>query len=81
MESRPIEERVATVFQQALGLPAQVEWAALEYRSEPRWDSVGHLHLVTELEREFRIVIANDDVLNLTSFGEVVETVRKYVSD
>lgn len=80
MDSKSLENRVVAVFQQALGLPAQLEWSSLEYRSEPRWDSVGHLHLVTELEREFDIMIANEDVLGLTSFGNVVETVRKYVS-
>ena len=70
------EQRLRDVFQRALDLPPGTDYDALEYRRESRWDSVGHLQLIIELEQEFQLTIGNDDVLHLTSFQDILEVLR-----
>lgn len=71
------DARLRRVFLEALDLPPDTPCEELEYRREPRWDSVAHLQLVQELEREFRISIGNDDVLLMTSYAAVLEIVTR----
>jgi acyl carrier protein len=42
-----------------------------------RWDSLGHLELVSSLEREFHIEIPTDEVLTMETVGDVRRTVEK----
>jgi len=67
-----VRAKLRAVFRSALDLPSDVDCEAVQFRKEPRWDSVAHLQLITELERDFRITIGNDDVLHLTSFDNVL---------
>jgi acyl carrier protein len=42
------------------------------------WDSMGHLTLVMELEREFSINFAIDDTLEMTEVGKIKEVLKRY---
>lgn len=73
----PTENRLRDVICRTLDLPPGTDCGALEFRSEPRWDSVTHLQLVLELEQEFGVTIDNEDVLGMTSFGSVLDVLRR----
>ena len=78
MSSRVVtKERLREVFARALDLPAGTDCDGMEYQNEPRWDSVAHLNLIVELERVFDIVVSNDDVLKMTSFARILETLQR----
>jgi acyl carrier protein len=38
------------------------------YQSNPAWDSVGHLALITEIENSFEVQLDVDDVIDFSSF-------------
>ena len=69
--------RLRDVICRTLELPPGTDCSALEFRTEPRWDSVMHLQLVLELEQEFDVTIDNEDVLGMTSFGSVLDVLRR----
>ena len=50
----------------------------LKYQSIPQWDSVGHMHMISNLEKAFKISIDMDDIINLNSFENGKKILKKY---
>ena len=71
------QERLRRVIVRSLGLTPEAVPDDLEFRTEPRWDSVAHLQLILDLEEEFGVTIANDDVLQMTSVRSVMDVLRR----
>ena len=40
----------------------------LKYQDVTEWDSVGHMHLVSELEDVFKIEMEIDDIIDFSSY-------------
>lgn len=74
-----LQDRLKNVFSSALGLGPEVDVSTLAYAQHPAWDSVAHMQLVSALEGEFDIMLDTDDVIGMSSFGEAVRIVQKYV--
>ena len=56
--------------------PAEVE--TLEYQGVIAWDSVGHMSLVAAIEDTFNITLDTDDIIDLSSFKQGIEILKKY---
>ena len=50
----------------------------LSYESIPKWDSVGHMALVVEIESAFDVMLDTDDIVNLSSVAKAKEILAKY---
>ena len=35
------------------------------------WDSLGHLSLIINIEEEFQFSLSEDEILNMTSYGDI----------
>ena len=62
------DEKLATAFRQALGLPGDYPVTGLDYMQHPNWDSVAHMQLINHIEQAFGIMIDFDDVIGLSSY-------------
>lgn len=51
---------------------------ALEYQGIPEWDSIGHMELMTILEKAFSIEIDIDDIIDFSSFEAGKKILSKY---
>jgi acyl carrier protein len=71
-------DKLQTIFSEALGLPAEVDWATLAYRKVPEWDSVAHMQLVGEIEEAFGVMLDTTDVLGMSSFAAARDILSKY---
>jgi acyl carrier protein len=71
-------EKVRQAFAEALDLPAETNIEALEIGRDPRWDSVGHMALVAELENRFGIALETEDMIGMSSYANVLEILRRY---
>jgi acyl carrier protein len=71
-------DKLQTIFSEALGLPAGVDWASLAYRKVPEWDSVAHMQLVGEIEEAFGVMLDTTDVLGMSSFAAARDILAKY---
>jgi acyl carrier protein len=49
----------------------------MSFDNVPGWDSVGHMSLITELERRFGIVLDMDEIVAIDSVGAVREIVAR----
>ncbi len=54
LQDRTIEQRVEETISRALGIRATDASTPLRMGSTPGWDSMGHMTVVMELEREFK---------------------------
>jgi acyl carrier protein len=73
-----MNEKIDTVFQQAIGVAPSVDRSTLVYNSTPGWDSVAHMALVAGLEEQFDCMLDMDDILDMSSYDKVVEIMAKY---
>jgi acyl carrier protein len=72
------ESKLRAAFCEALGLPADSEFAGLTYRGIKQWDSVAHMQLIAAIEATFDLMLETDDVIGMSSYGKAQEIVRKH---
>ncbi|HET6630835.1 MAG TPA: acyl carrier protein [Woeseiaceae bacterium] len=60
-----------SVFADTLGLDPDAVTADTSRRSEPAWDSLNHLRLVTAVEETFGIKLSMAEIQAITTAGEL----------
>ena len=50
----------------------------LEYNKIEKWDSIGHMSLISELETKFAITFETDDVIDFSSYKKGKDILKKY---
>jgi acyl carrier protein len=70
--------RVQKAFVDALGLDGNVDFENLAYGRHEKWDSIGHMALIAELEAIFDIMLDTDDVIGMSSYPVALEILRRY---
>ena len=64
------------IFENAFQYDEGVE--QLEYQSIPAWDSVGHMHLISVIEKKFKIQMDINDIIDFSSFKQGKKILKKY---
>ena len=72
------ESKYKKTFSSALSVAEDKINDSLEYNGIPEWDSIGHMTLISDLEKEFKISIETDDIVNFSSFKEGIKILKKY---
>ncbi|MEU8262552.1 acyl carrier protein [Micromonospora sp. NPDC048999] len=71
-----LNDRLRTVFVDALELPAGTDVENLKYRDIEQWDSLGHMTLVAAIEDEFDVQLETDQVIDMSSFKVALDMLR-----
>jgi len=71
-------EKIKLAFARALNIDIVQISDDLAYSSIPEWDSVAHMVLIAELEREFDVMLDTDDIIDMSSAGKAKEILAKY---
>ena len=71
-----IVERLTKVFDAAFGLDAEQFSPDLAPEDVPNWDSVGHMNLVMELEKEFGQQFEVDEIMEMSSPAKIIEILK-----
>ncbi len=50
----------------------------LKYQDIKEWDSVGHMNLMSSLEKEFNIQMKIDDIIDFSSYKKGKQILKKY---
>ena len=50
----------------------------LKYNKIEKWDSIGHMTLVSDLEDGFKITFETDDIIDFSSYKKGKEILKKY---
>lgn len=64
-------------FAAALNIPVESVTEELAYQSIPEWDSISHMVLISQLEEDFGVSIATDDVIDMSSVARAIEILGK----
>ncbi|MBW4719600.1 acyl carrier protein [Saccharothrix obliqua] len=73
-----LNDRLRSVFTEALQLDADADVENLKYRDIDAWDSVGHMALVAAIEDEFDVQFETEQVIDLSSFKVAVDMLRGF---
>jgi acyl carrier protein len=73
-----MEERVRQVIARAFGLSSQESRGDLRMGGLPRWDSMGHMQLIIEIEKEFGLTFPTYEIAELLSTDAIIKAVEKY---
>ena len=71
-------DRLRTIFSEALGIDKDRVVDQLEYNTIPEWDSVAHMALVAAIDEGFEIMLDTDDVIDMSSFSTARDILKKY---
>lgn len=72
-----LARRVREVIARALGVPAEAIPPTATQGSLEKWDSLGHLSVIMELEAEFGLSFTMDEAIGMRSVANVVELLKK----
>ena len=64
-------------FTKTLGVK-QSKLKNLKYQGVKSWDSVGHMNLISVLEKKFKIEMEIDDIVDLSSYEKRKKILKKY---
>lgn len=68
-----VADRVATVFEKVFGIDASDFSPDIVPEDVLRWDSLGHMSLVMELEEKFGVHFDVDEITEMSSGRRVIE--------
>lgn len=75
------EQKLKKTFIRALGIDENKVVDTLEYGTIIEWDSIGHMHLIYEIEESFGIMIDTEDVIAMSTFKIAKDIVKKYIDE
>lgn len=75
-----IRERIENVFRTVLKNKTIELSDSTTAADVPGWDSITHLELIIEVEKEFGIEISGFDVMNLKNVGDLIKLVQRKVT-
>jgi len=74
-----MDERLIKIIGRVLALPEHEIRPELTAAQVERWDSLGHLELILEIEKEFGLQFRADDIPRLKSVGELLQSLKTQV--
>ena len=79
MTKDELHKKIVTVFAKTFDLPEENITEEIVYNAYEKWDSLGHLELVSNLEEAFGISFSMDDVQKMNSVAKCEEIVAPYL--
>ena len=65
--------RVASVFSQTFPVPAEDIVSNNVPDDVPKWDSLGHMNMVSVLEKEFRLRFQEDEIMQMATVQDILD--------
>lgn len=73
-----MENKLKRIFAEALNISEENVTDTLEYNGIPEWDSIAHMALIAAIDEEFDIMMDTEDVIDLSSYLQAKEILKKY---
>ena len=74
------KEKYDKIFKDTLEIEQDV-LKGLEYNQIEAWDSIGHMELIATFEDEWDIVMEMDDIIEISSYENGKEILKRYEID
>ena len=66
-------ELLKKIFSESLKISFSQIIDTLEYNTISEWDSLGHMSIIANIEKNFDIMMDTDDIIDMNSFGKAKE--------
>lgn len=70
-----LEERLGKVLRSVLGLDAAVPAAGISRHEFPEWDSLRHVKIMLELQRELGVKFSAPEIMSLDSYPAILAAI------
>ena len=70
-------EKVITVFSKIFKLPESEINESVSRDNTVEWDSLNHLILLTQIEKEFKIKFTASDTIKIKSFKDIINILKE----
>ena len=70
-------KKIDKIFFSSLNLKKNTNLAKLKYGQH--WDSIAHMQLISALEKEMKIAIDIEDVIDMSSYNKAIKILKKYL--
>jgi acyl carrier protein len=74
-----MDERIKAVLSAVFDIPAEEIDDGTGPGNVGMWDSLNHLRMATEIEKAFRIRLAQREIREMTTYARIRETVERHV--
>lgn len=74
------QERVFKAISKALEVKQEMLSEDTAIGDFPNWDSLGHLIIISALEKEFDIKFDPEDMMEFEDIGDMIEAINNYTS-
>ena len=72
-----IESRVQEVMRRVLQLPELVVTRSLTAKDVVEWDSLAHINLIIEIERQFEVQFDLDELESMQNVGILIDVIAR----
>ena len=72
------KQKYKDIFIKSLAMDSKKFSENIKYNEIAEWDSIGHMTLVSGLEKGFSIAMETDDVVDFSSYKKGIEILKKY---
>ena len=72
------QKKVDTIFRKTFLLGPEEPLEDKDVLNVEAWNSIEHFAFITEIEREFKIELRQEDIVAMTSYSAVLDILRKY---
>ena len=72
------KQKYKDIFIKSLSMDSKKFGENIKYNEIAEWDSIGHMTLMSGLEKGFSISVETDDVVDFSSFKKGIEILKKY---
>jgi acyl carrier protein len=69
--------RVASVFSQAFAVPAEEITTNTVPDDVPKWDSLGHMNMVSVLGKEFGLRFGVDEIMEMATVRDILDILAR----
>lgn len=79
MENKPhdIVFKIKKIISEVTNIPTESIKENTMRDEIPGWDSLGHLNIIMEAERELGVNLTMEEVINIRSVQDLIETVKR----
>ena len=81
MNETTMKDQVRTVIIRTFGLAGNEDTNNLRLGSVPRWDSMGHMQLIPEVENAFGVTFPAYALAELVDVDSIVRAIQQYKVD
>ena len=78
MEKSYLEKKLHKIFMNTFQLQDKDVNKNISMQNISKWDSLNHIGLISEIEKNFKIQFQDDEIVDMTNYESIIKKIIKY---